>query len=46
MYDYAMSKFLPKSRFKWIVPKEFTWINIPAIVSKDCVFEVDLEYPK
>ena len=23
LYDYAMCKFLPTSRFKWIDPKEF-----------------------
>ena len=23
LYGYAMSKFLPTSRFKWIDPKEF-----------------------
>ena len=35
LYGYAMSKFLPTTRFKWIDSKDFDLINIPAIVQKD-----------
>ena len=35
LYGYAMSKFLPTSRFKWIVPKECDLNNILAMVRKD-----------
>ena len=41
-----MSKFLPKSGFKWIDPKEFDLNKYTSNSSKGCVFEVDLEYPK
>ena len=33
LYDYAMSKFLPTSGFKWIDPKKFN-LNTTAIVQK------------
>ena len=35
LYGYAMSKFLPTSRFKWIVSKECDLNNILAMVRKD-----------
>ena len=41
-----MSKFLPRSGFKWIDPKEFTLNKYTNNSSKGCVLEVDLEYPK
>ena len=41
-----MSKFLPKSGFKWIDPKEFDLNKHTDNSSKGCVFEVDFEYPK
>ena len=41
-----MSKFLPTSGFKWIDPKEFELNKYTSNISKGCVPEVDLEYPK
>ena len=42
-----MSKFLLTRGFKWIDPKEFYLNKFTGnSSSKDCVFEVDLEYPK
>ena len=41
-----MSKFLPKSGFKWIDPKEFDLNKYTNNSSKRCLLEVDLEYPK
>ena len=41
-----MSKFLPKSGFKWIDPKEFDLNKYTSNSSKGCILEVDLEYPK
>ena len=46
LYGYAMSKFLPTSRFKWIDPKEFDLNKYTSNSSKGCVLKVDLEYPK
>ena len=46
LYGYAMSKFLPIGRFKWIDPKEFDINRYTCNNSKDCVLEVVLEYPK
>ena len=41
-----MSKFFPKSGFKWIDPKEFDLNKYTNNSSKRCLLEVDLEYPK
>ena len=41
-----MSKFLPISGFKQIVPREFGQNKYTSNSSKGCVLEVDLEYPK
>ena len=41
-----MSKFLPRSGFKWIDPKEFGLNKYTSNSSKGCVLKVDLEYPK
>ena len=46
LYGYAMSKFLPTSGFKWIDSKEFDLNKYTSNSSKECVHEVDLEYPK
>ena len=46
LYGYAMSKFLPTSGLKWIDPKEFDLNKYTRKSSKECVFEVDLDYPK
>ena len=46
LYDYAMSKFLPKIGFKWVDPKEFDLNKYASNGSKRRVLEVDLEYPK
>ena len=46
LYDYAMSKFLPTSGFTWIDSKEFDLNKYTSNISKGCVLEVDLEYPK
>ena len=43
LYGYAMSKFLPTSRFKWIDPKEFDLNKYISNSSKGCTLEVDLE---
>ena len=41
-----MFKFLPRSGFKWIDPKEFSWNKYTSNSSKGCAVEVDIEYPK
>ena len=41
-----MSKFLLKSGFKWIDPKQFDLNKYTSNSSKVYVVEVDLEYPK
>ena len=46
LYGYAISKFLPTSGFKLIVPKEFDVNKYTSNSSKGCVFEADLEYHK
>ena len=43
---YAMSKFLPTSRFKWITRKEFDLNKYTSNSSKGCVLQVDIEYQK
>ena len=43
---YAMSKFLPTGRFKWMDPKKFELNKYSRNSSKVCVLEVDLDYPK
>ena len=43
---YAMSKFLPTGRFKWIDPKGFDLDKNTSNSSKGCVLEVDLKYRK
>ena len=45
LYGYAMSKFLPTGRFKWVDPKDSNLNNYTNSSLKG-VFEVDLEYPK
>ena len=45
-YGHAISKFLPARGFKWIDPKEFGLNKYTSNSSKECVLEVDLEYPK
>ena len=42
LYDYAIPKFLPTSRFKWIDPKEFDLNKYSSNSLKECVLEVDL----
>ena len=46
LYGYAMSVFLLTSRFQGIVPKQFDLNKYSSNSLKDCVLEVDLEYPK
>ena len=46
LHGYAMSKFFPTSRFKWIGPREFDLNKYTSNSSKGCVLEVNLEYPK
>ena len=46
LYGYAKSKFLPTSAVKWIDPKEFDLNKYTSSSLKECVLEVDLEYPK
>ena len=40
-----MSKFLPTGGFKWINPTKFDLNKETSNSSKNCLFEVDLEYP-
>ena len=46
VYGYAKSKFLPRSGFKWIDPKEFELSKHTRNSPKDCILENDREYPK
>ena len=46
LYGYAVSKFLPTSRFKWIDPDEFDLNKYISNSSQGCVIEVDIKYPK
>ena len=46
LYGYAMSKFLWTSNFKWIEPKGFDLNKYTNNISKGCVLQVDLQYPK
>ena len=46
LYAYTMSKFLPKSEFKLIDPKEFNLNKYASNSSKGCVIEADPKYPK
>ena len=46
LYGYAMSKFLPTSWYKWIDPKVLDLYKYTSNSSKECVLEVDLQYPK
>ena len=46
LYDYAVSKFLPTSGFKWVDPKYFDLNKYTSICLKGFVLEVNLEYPK
>ena len=41
-----MSKFVPRSSFNLIDPKQFELNKYTSNSSKGCVIEVDLEYPK
>ena len=41
-----MSKFLPRSGFKWIDPTEFDLNKYASNSSKGCFLKVELEYPK
>ena len=45
LYGYVMSRFLPKSGFKWIDPEEFDLNKYTSNSSKGCDLEVDLRYP-
>ena len=46
LYSYAISKCLPTSGSKWIDPKEFDLNKYASNGSKECVLDVDPEYPK
>ena len=46
MHGYTISKFLPKSGFRWIDPIEFDLNKYTNNHLKGCVLEFDLEYPK
>ena len=41
-----MSRFLPTGRFKWIDPKECNSNKFITNSLKDCVVQINLEYPK
>ena len=44
--SYAMSKFLPTSRFRLIDPKEFDLNKYTSNSLKGCILETDAEYPR
>ena len=46
LHGYAISKFLPTSEFKWINTKKFDLIKYTSNSSKECIVEVDPEYPE
>ena len=46
LYDYAIFKFLPTSRFKQLDPKVFELNKYTSNSSKGRVAKVDPEYPK
>ena len=46
LYGFAMSKYLPKSGFKWMDSKEFDLNKFTSNSFKGWVLEVNLEYPK
>ena len=46
LYNYEMSKFLPKSELNWINPKDFDSNKYSSNSSKGCILEVDFKYPK
>ena len=46
LYGYAMSTFLPASGFKWVEHKDFDSKKNSSNSLKDCVLEVDLEFPE
>ena len=46
LYGYTMPKFLPTSWYKWIDPKVLDLYKYTSNSSKECVLEVDLQYPK
>ena len=45
LYSYAMPSFFWTSGFKWVDPKERDLNTYTSNTSKNCVLEVDLEYP-
>ena len=46
LYGYAMSTFLPASGFKWVEHKDFDSKKNSSNSLKDCVLEVDIEFPE
>ena len=46
LYGYAMFKLFPTTRFRWIDPEEFDLNKYTGSSSKECILEVDFEYPK
>ena len=46
LYGYGVCKFLLISGFKWTDIKEFDLNQYTSNILKDCVPEVDLEFPK
>ena len=46
LHGYAISKFYPRTGFKWIDQKKFDLNKYTSNNSKGCVLEFDLEYPK
>ena len=46
LFGFAMSKYLPKSIFKWMDSKEFDLNKFTSNSFKGWVLEVNLEYPK
>ena len=46
LYNFAMSKFLPTSSFKWIDPIEYDLNKCTSNSSKGWVLEVNLGYQK
>ena len=46
LHGYAMSKFPPTGKFKWVEAEDFDVNKCNKNSSKSCVLEGDLEYPK
>ena len=46
LHVYVTSKFISANGLKWIDSEEFDLNNYTKNISKGCVLEIDLGYPK